>query len=61
MKWIKRLFCNHEYRFSRNIHGDEINFISLKHVYRSIWKCNKCDKLKLEKYLHYEEGELNEE
>lgn len=42
MSIIKRLFCNHEYEFVRNIHGDEINWCGGK---RSIWKCKKCGKL----------------
>ena len=42
MKWIKRLFCKHEYEFLRNIYGDEINYCG---GYRSIWRCKKCGAL----------------
>lgn len=56
MKVLKSLICKHDYQFNCNIIGDAINYINLKKVYRSIWKCSKCDKYKLEKYLHCEEG-----
>lgn len=45
---FKRLFCNHEYNFLRNIYGDEIIHRGFK---RSIWICNKCGKNKLSDYL----------
>ena len=48
MKWIKRLFCEHEYEFVRNIYGDEINACG---GYRSIWKCKKCGKIEYRKKL----------
>lgn len=48
MKWIKRLFCEHEYEFVRNIYGDEINACG---GYRSIWKCKKCGKIEYRKNL----------
>lgn len=48
MKWIKRLFCEHEYEFVRNIYGDEINTCG---GYRSIWKCKKCGKIEYCKKL----------
>ena len=48
MKWIKRLFCEHEYEFVRNIYGDEINACG---GYRSIWKCKKCSKIEYRKKL----------
>lgn len=38
-KWIKRYFCRHEYKFVRNIYGDEIIEYGYK---RSIHKCVKC-------------------
>lgn len=52
MKSLKRLFCKHDYKFSCDIGGDAINNISTKVVYRSIWKCSKCENCKFEKYLH---------
>ena len=48
MKWIKSLFCEHEYEFVRNIYGDEINACG---GYRSIWKCKKCGKIEYHKNL----------
>lgn len=48
MKWIKSLFCEHEYEFVRNIYGDEINACE---GYRSIWKCKKCGKIEYRKNL----------
>jgi hypothetical protein len=37
-------FCKHDYKFVRNIHGDEIIHLRWK---RSIWQCNNCNKIKL--------------
>lgn len=46
MKTLKKIFCKHEnLEFIRNIYGDEINRVSLKHIYRSIWKCKDCGKI----------------
>lgn len=46
MKTLKKMFCKHEnLEFIRNIYGDEINRISLKHIYRSIWQCKDCGKI----------------
>lgn len=46
MKIIRRIFCKHKNLiFVRNIYGDEINQISLKHTYRSIWVCEDCGKI----------------
>ena len=41
MRFLKRLFCKHDYVFVRNIHGDEIIEYEWK---RSIWKCQLCGK-----------------
>lgn len=46
---LKHLFCKHQYRFVRNIHGDEIIHRGFK---RSEWKCEKCNKVKLLDKLH---------
>ena len=46
MNLLKRLFCEHEYEFVRNIYGDEINACG---GYRSIWKCKKCGKIEYRK------------
>jgi len=45
MTFIKRLFCKHEYRLYRTIHGDEANYAS------SEWRCSKCDKHKYSQSL----------
>jgi Zn-finger protein len=42
MKLLKRLFCNHNFVFIRNIHGDEIIERGWK---RSVWRCAKCKKV----------------
>ncbi|QIK61262.1 hypothetical protein G7050_16025 [Dysgonomonas sp. HDW5A] len=47
MKFIKQLFCEHEYQFVRNIYGDEINFFNA----RSLWRCPKCGKYTGKSYL----------
>jgi len=41
LKFIKRLFCDHDTEFIRNIYGDEILLTGA----RSIWKCKKCGAL----------------
>lgn len=41
-KLIQKIGCDHEYKWVRNIYGDEINLTDGK---RSIWKCFKCDKI----------------
>jgi hypothetical protein len=41
MKWLKRLFCDHNFRFVRNIYGDEIILAGYK---RSWWHCVRCGK-----------------
>jgi len=38
---IKQMLCRHEFRFLRNIYGDEINQYDGK---RSIWVCLHCHK-----------------
>lgn len=44
---IKRIRCKHDsLEFIRNVHGDEINYLSnYKRTVRSIWKCKKCGKI----------------
>ena len=51
MNIIKRLFCKHDYKFVRNIYGDEIRYVGWK---RSEWKCSKCGKIKLKDNLYHE-------
>lgn len=51
MNIIRQLFCKHDYKFVRNIYGDEIRYLGWK---RSEWRCSKCGKLKLEDNLFKE-------
>lgn len=48
IQWVKRLFCEHEDKFVRNIYGDEIIQAGFK---RSVWKCKKCGRVKLKDQL----------
>lgn len=53
---IQRIFCKHEsLTFVRNIYGDEINRVCLKHTYRSIWRCDKCGKIFYKHSLFYKD------
>lgn len=45
------VFCVHNLRWLRNIHGDEINHAGGK---RSVWRCRKCSGIKLQGRLHLE-------
>ena len=46
---LKQIFCNHDYQFYRNTHGDEINFVN----YRTVYQCSKCGKFKtVERFVH---------
>lgn len=42
LTFFKRLLCAHEFKFLRNIHGDEIITWGYK---RSLWKCTRCAKV----------------
>lgn len=53
-KLIQKIRCNHEYKWVRNIYGDEINSTGGK---RSIWKCFKCNKIQYRNELK-PEGKL---
>ena len=37
-KIIKSIFCKHDYKLIRTIHGDQINHLDA----RSEWQCEKC-------------------
>ena len=41
MGFLKRLLCNHELEWERNIYGDEINHMG---GCRSLYVCKKCGK-----------------
>lgn len=45
MNVFKYLFCRHNYKYLRNIYGDEIIWSGFK---RSIYVCAKCGKWRLE-------------
>ncbi|NNH79440.1 hypothetical protein HLH17_17760 [Acinetobacter sp. ANC 5380] len=45
-KIIKSIFCRHDYKLIRTIHGDQINHMNA----RSEWQCEKC---KWVTYSHY--------
>lgn len=49
MKWIKQLFCKHNYEKTYSIHGDMIIMTGYK---RSVWRCTKCKKHKFSNYLN---------
>ena len=55
MKCVKRLFrlkkCEHDWKFVRNIYGDEINHCG---GYRSLWECRKCGRLQWREQLYKE-------
>ncbi len=40
MNFLKSLFCTHDFKFVRNIYGDEI----METGHRSWWECTKCRK-----------------
>ena len=40
MSILRRLLCDHDWRWERNVYGDEINMAG---GMRSIWHCPKCD------------------
>ena len=44
MSIFNRLFCNHEWKFKRNIHGDSI---LIHNMARTVYYCPKCGKEKL--------------
>ena len=49
MRLLKYLLCTHEYVHTRNIYGDEINYVNGK---RSEWHCKQCGKRKLKDELY---------
>ena len=54
IQFLKTLICSHDFKFYRNIHGDEINQVNGK---RSESKCLKCGKFRLEDKLN--EGQVS--
>lgn len=49
MKFLKRLFCRHEWHHYANLYGDQIIEWNWK---RSVWKCAHCGKLQGRDQLH---------
>ena len=58
MKLIKRLFCHHEYRFVCNL--PVTNMISVHRKYQSVWKCEKCGKMKAMEFFMDDKPHFNE-
>lgn len=57
IKWAWGLFyglflCKHDWQHSRNIYGDEINYLNA----RSIWHCTVCRSAQFRDYLVKREG-----
>jgi hypothetical protein len=51
MNLLTGIFCRHSYEFVRNLYGDQIIEWGYK---RSVWRCNKCGKLRGHDKLHDE-------
>lgn len=47
-RWLKRLFCSHNWRWKRNIYGDEI---IARNYNRSEWFCVYCKAIRFRDYL----------
>lgn len=59
MNFLKRLLCDHDLKFVRNIYGDEINQISPPNkTIRSIYMCEKCRKIIYSTALNMTENKL---
>ena len=49
--FLKKFFCKHRYKHIRNVFGDEIN---QHNGARSVWMCERCEKIQLRSRLHPE-------
>ena len=58
MKFLRRLFCRHTFKFDRNIYGDEIIERGWK---RSLWRCSKCGASTARNELHSARAEKEKE
>ena len=60
-KLIKRLRCKHDdYRFITNFYGDAILTVSPRNkIYRSLYMCTSCGKLKYSSQLNMEKNIVN--
>ena len=47
-RFVRRLFCRHDWQFARNFYGDEINLMNG----RSWWVCYKCGAGSVRRELH---------
>ena len=54
-RFVRRLFCCHDWQFARNIYGDEINLMNG----RSWWVCNKCGAGSVRRELHTPNARLD--
>lgn len=50
MKFIRRLFCRHDYQFDHNLEGDEYHYKDRSA--KAMYVCIKCGKRKLKKCLY---------
>lgn len=55
MKFLKQLFCKHDYEFVTNDYSyRSVNDLTMKHKsYFSVWKCKKCGKYKYDEFLEW--------
>ena len=51
LKWIKRLFCRHEWKFCRKVNLHGFSCISGVQLYKL---CTKCGKVKEHIFVEYE-------
>lgn len=50
MKFIRRLFCRHDYQFDHNLEGDEYHYKDKEE--KALYICTKCGKRKLKSCLY---------
>jgi hypothetical protein len=55
-KFLRRLFCQHDWSFAGNLYGDQIIEWGGK---RSVWTCVKCDKTVARDKLHIEDDKTD--
>lgn len=51
LKWIKRLFCRHEWKVCRKVNLHGFSCISGEQLYK---RCTKCGKVKKHIFVEYE-------
>ena len=55
---FKQIFCEHQYEWVRNIHGDEINMAGGKRSWRGCHKCGKSQLKEVSEYIDWQENTL---